>query len=78
MTGFFGNLIGQGLGYLGSKLMPIPGIDGRKLGGAIGGLAPFMKGGRVLLKSNKSVGLKKGGKAVLKKAKAKGKAKGKK
>ena len=45
--GLFGNLLGQGLGFIGSKLLPIPGVDGRTLGGAIGGLAPFNKGGRV-------------------------------
>lgn len=45
--GFFGNLIGQGLGALGSKFIPIEGVDGQKLGGTIGNLFPFKHGGRV-------------------------------
>lgn len=58
--GFFGNLLGQGLGFLGSKIIPIPGVDGRTLGGAIGGqLLPFAKGGRVL--ATKAIPFKSGG-----------------
>lgn len=54
--GFFGNLIGQGLGALGSKFLPIPGVDGKTLGGHLGGsFLPFRRGGRV------SGGYKKGG-----------------
>ena len=45
--GFWGNLLGQGLGAIGSKLLPIKGIDGQAVGGALGSLAPFKKGGRV-------------------------------
>lgn len=45
--GFFGNLIGQGLGALGSQLFPIPGVDGAKLGGSLGGMLPFARGGVV-------------------------------
>jgi hypothetical protein len=45
--GFFGNLIGQGLGALGSHVLPIPGVNGRELGGALGGMLPFARGGIV-------------------------------
>jgi len=45
--GIFGNLIGQGLGALGSKFMPIDGVDGQKLGGTIGSWMPFHMGGQV-------------------------------
>ena len=45
--GFWGNLLGQGLGAVGSKLLPIKGIDGQALGGALGSLAPFKNGGAV-------------------------------
>lgn len=45
--GFFGSLLGGGLGAIGSKFLPIPGIDGQTLGSALGGLAPFKTGGAV-------------------------------
>ena len=45
--GIFGNLLGGLAGSLGSKLLPIPGVDGGQLGGAIGGLLPFKTGGAV-------------------------------
>ncbi len=45
--GVFGNLIGQGLGALGSHVLPIPGVNGRELGGAIGSWLPFARGGMV-------------------------------
>lgn len=45
--GFFGNLIGQGLGKIGSMIAPIDGVDGAKVGGAIGNWMPFAKGGQV-------------------------------
>jgi len=45
--GFFGNLIGQGLGALGSQLFPIPGVSGQELGGHLGNLLPFARGGVV-------------------------------
>ena len=45
--GFFGNLIGSTLGKIGSKVLPIPGVDGGQLGGFLGNLAPFKQGGRV-------------------------------
>jgi hypothetical protein len=53
--GWFGNLIGKGLGSMagaiGSKYIPISGVNGEdiggKIGGALGNLMPFKKGGRV-------------------------------
>ena len=42
-----GGLLGGLAGAIGSKLMPIPGVDGQALGTAIGGLAPFKTGGPV-------------------------------
>lgn len=45
--GFWGSLLGQGLGAIGSKLLPIKGIDGQAVGGALGSLAPFKNGGSV-------------------------------
>ena len=45
--GIFGRILGTGLGALGSALYPIKGIDGATVGGALGDLAPFKKGGRV-------------------------------
>jgi hypothetical protein len=57
--GFFGNLLGQGLGALGSRFLPIPGVDGKQLGGALGGMLPFQKGGRV--PAHKIMGYERGG-----------------
>lgn len=45
--GLFGNILGRALGSIGSALLPIKGIDGGEVGGALGSLAPFKKGGRV-------------------------------
>jgi hypothetical protein len=45
--GFFGNLLGSTLGSIGSHLLPIPGADGAKIGGALGGMLPFARGGVV-------------------------------
>lgn len=44
--GFLGNLLGQGLGYLGGGLFGDSGT-GSKIGGALGSFLPFKKGGRV-------------------------------
>jgi len=66
--GIFGNLLGQGLGALGSALFPIKGVDGQQLGGHLGSMLPFRKGGKV--KKPKKT------KAKVKKAKTKGKKKG--
>lgn len=53
--GFFGSLLGGGLGAIGSKFLPIPGVDGQTLGSALGGLAPFKTGGRVGGKRGKAI-----------------------
>ena len=45
--GVFGNLLGQGLGALGSAFLPVKGLDGQAIGGALGSLAPFKNGGPV-------------------------------
>lgn len=47
--GFFGSLIGKGLGYLGEKAFgKTSGVDGVDLGGKLGErFLPFKKGGRV-------------------------------
>lgn len=43
----FGSALGGMLGSLGSKMLPIPGVDGGQLGNFLGGLFPFKKGGRI-------------------------------
>jgi hypothetical protein len=43
----FGSAIGGLLGGLGSKLIPIPGINGAELGNFLGGLVGFQEGGVV-------------------------------
>ena len=43
----FGSLLGNLAGGLGSKFLPIPGVNGGELGGALGGLLPFKTGGKV-------------------------------
>lgn len=53
--GFFGSLLGGGLGAIGSKFLPIPGVDGQTLGTALGSLAPFKTGGKVGGKKGKPV-----------------------
>ena len=45
--GAFGNFLGSILGGLGSQILPINGINGKELGGTIGNLLPFSRGGRV-------------------------------
>lgn len=40
-----GGMLGGLLGGLGSKILPIPGIQGDVLGKAIGDLLPFARGG---------------------------------
>ena len=49
----FGNLLGTIAGGLGSKFLPIPGVNGSQLGGAIGGLMPFKNGGKIPGKKGK-------------------------
>lgn len=45
--GLFGNILGTIAGGLGSKFLPIKGVDGAQVGGSLGSLLPFKKGGRV-------------------------------
>lgn len=46
--GIFGNLLGGALGSLGSTFLPLPGINGKEFGSALGGaILPFKRGGRV-------------------------------
>lgn len=64
--GIFGNLLGGLAGSLGSKLLPIPGVDGGQLGGAIGGLLPFKTGGAVKgKKGSRQVIMAHGGEYIL-------------
>ena len=56
--GAFGNFLGSILGGLGSQILPIKGINGRELGGTIGNLLPFKKGGRVHRRPRKHRGKK--------------------
>jgi hypothetical protein len=44
--GFFGNLLGQGLGALGGELFG-DAKTGSKIGGSLGNFLPFKKGGAV-------------------------------
>lgn len=82
--GFFGGLIGSGLGKIGESLLgKTAGIDGAQLGGGLGGsLLPFKTGGYVkktgpaLLHANEFVlpanaRPTKGQKAIVKRNKAK-------
>lgn len=43
----FGSDLGQFFGNVGSALLPIPGVDGGKLGSFLGGLSGFKNGGKV-------------------------------
>lgn len=67
--GFIGSVLGGALGKIGSKIIPIDGVDGGKLGERIGGLLPFKKGGKVMVMRPR--GMKKGGKVKKRKTKAK-------
>ena len=42
----FGSSLGSLLGGIGSMLLPIPGINGSQLGGALGSMMPFRRGGK--------------------------------
>lgn len=53
--GVIGNLLGGALGSLGGALLPIPGVNGKEIGGWLGGnILPFKRGGRVLPPRTKS------------------------
>ena len=43
--GKLGRTLGSIAGGLGSLFLPIPGIDGARLGGALGSALPFRRGG---------------------------------
>ena len=53
--GMFGKILGTIAGGLGSAFMPLPGVDGAKIGGEIGGLVPFKTGGLVKGKKGRPV-----------------------
>lgn len=62
--GFFGGLLGEGLGYLGEQVFgPTKGINGRELGRNIGSYLPFARGGKVPARQRggKVLGKKRGG-----------------
>lgn len=65
-----GSALGQVLGGLGSAFLPIPGVNGAQLGGALGSLLPFARGGRVVMIAPGPPQMRRGGKA--KKGKKKG------
>lgn len=50
----FGSLLGGLAGSIGSQLFPIPGIDGQKLGSALGALSGFKDGGKIPGKRGKA------------------------
>ena len=45
--GLFGKILGNIAGGLGSKFLPLPGVNGGEIGSTIGNLLPFANGGRV-------------------------------
>ncbi len=45
--GVFGQALGGLAGQVGSKLLPIPGVDGGQLGNFLGSFLPFARGGMV-------------------------------
>ena len=53
--GMFGNILGSIAGGLGSSFMPLPGVNGAQIGGQIGGLLPFKKGGKIPGKRGKPI-----------------------
>lgn len=60
--GFFGNLLGGLAGSLGSAILPIPGINGKEFGSALGGMLPFARGGIIPMPVNPNIRMyKKGG-----------------
>jgi hypothetical protein len=50
----FGSLIGGLAGSLGSKLFPIPGVDGEKVGSFLGNLSGYKNGGKIPGKRGKA------------------------
>jgi len=45
--GFIGQGLGGLLGNIGSKILPIPGVNGGQLGSFLGNMMPFKKGGKL-------------------------------
>jgi len=73
-NGVFGNLLGSALGSLGSSFFPIKGINGKELGGSLGDLLPFRRGGVMPVKRRGGsvipmFPMKRGGRKKAKKAK---------
>ena len=64
--GLFGKILGNIAGGLGSKFLPLPGVNGGEIGSTIGNLLPFKNGGAVGGKKGKpKVILAHGGEYVL-------------
>ena len=68
--GAFGNLLGQGLGRLGGGFFG-QGDLGQGIGGQLGSLLPFARGGRVMIIKPGPPQMKKGGRSKKKKGKKK-------
>lgn len=56
-----GGALGRLAGGLGSMLLPIPGVDGAKLGEHLGSMLPFKRGGAVARKRGGAVKARKRG-----------------
>ena len=52
--GMWGSLLGNLAGGLGSKILPLPGVNGGQVGSAIGSLLPFSNGGVIPGKRGKA------------------------
>ena len=52
--GFWGKILGNVAGGLGSKVLNLPGVNGGEIGASIGNLLPFKNGGRVPGKKGKA------------------------
>ena len=64
--GFWGKILGNVAGGLGSKVLPLQGVNGGEIGASIGNLLPFKNGGAVGGKKGKAkVILAHGGEYVL-------------
>lgn len=54
--GWIGRNLGSLLGGFGSQVVPIPGVNGKELGGWLGDFLPFKKGGKVGHKAGRAAG----------------------
>jgi hypothetical protein len=74
--GFFGGILGQGLGALGEEIFgKTQGIDGQALGKNIGSYLPFSRGGKIPARKRggvKAPAKKKGGMSQMTHAKKRG------